>query len=137
MSKILRVIEPFIGADVDDTFVLSDDSKYYVAERNEEFRTAKDSGEIASIFNSTFKISPEWAKQLVEDGFLVEVEDSKQKASFVNVFDEIENLLKKYTYELHNLQKDMADAPECLKVERTTVLINIVNVLNHLKALRK
>ena len=93
MAKVLRVIEPFFDVDVDDTFVLSDDAKFYVFEKNEEFHTnSSETEDLTSSLKSTFKISIKWAKQLVEDGYLEEVNE-KANAKFVNVFDEIEKLL--------------------------------------------
>lgn len=137
MSKILKVVEPFFLVNVGDTFVLSEDGKFYVAEHNEEFHTAKDDGDMSSSYTSEFKISIKWAQQLIEDGYLEEVTISDGKPAFVNVFDEIDNLLSKYTTELKNLPNDMVDAPECLKVEKTTVISNIIKILEHLKSLRK
>lgn len=137
MSKILKVVEPFFLVNVGDTFVLSEDGKFYVAEHNEEFHTAKDDGDMSSSYTSEFKISIKWAQQLIEDGYLEEVTISDSKPTFVNVFDEIDNLLSKYTTELKNLPNDMVDAPECLKVEKTTVISNIIKILEHLKSLRK
>lgn len=139
MSKILRVIEPFFTVEVGDTFVLSEDGKSYIAERNEEFHTAKDdSSDLISSFKSSFSISTKWAKQLIEDGYLeeaTELENTKQ--AFVNVFDEIDTLLNKYQAELNELPKTMASKPECLRVERVTVLSNMIKLLTHLKSLRK
>ena len=137
MSRILKVIEPFFTVDLGDTFVLTEDGKSYVSERNEEFHTAKDNGDMSSSYNSTFTISLKWAKQLIEDGYLQEELEPVKDKSFVNVFDEIDALINKYTAEMKDLPKTMANAPECLRVERATVLTNILTVLNHLKSLRK
>ena len=138
MSKILRVIDPFFTMDVDDTFTLSNDGKSYVAERNEEFHTAKDDGDLSSTFSSTFTLSPKWAQHLIDEGYLEEVTPTeKPSKDFVNVFDEIDKLIEKYNAELVQLPKTMADTPECLRVEKTTVLTNLLKVLNYLKSLRK
>lgn len=138
MSKILKVIEPFFMLDLDDTLELTEDGKFYVANRNEEFRSNNEDSDVMSSYKSEFCISVKWAKQLIEDGFLEEVEIEKpKKQNFVNVFDEIDNLLVKYENDLKNIDSDMKDEPECLKVEKTTVLKNIIKVLNHLKTLRK
>jgi hypothetical protein len=137
MAKVLRVIEPFFDVDVDDTFVLSDDAKFYVFEKNEEFHTNSSETEgLTSSLKSTFKISIKWAKQLVEDGYLEEVNE-KANAKFVNVFDEIEKLLNAYQEELKLIPETMKESPECLRVERTTVLMNMIKVLSYLKTLRK
>lgn len=137
MAKVLRVIEPFFDVDIDDTFVLSDDAKFYVFEKNEEFHTnSSETEDLTSSLKSTFKISIKWAKQLVEDGYLEEVNE-KASAKFVNVFDEIEKLLNAYQEELKLIPETMKESPECLRVERTTVLMNMIKVLSYLKTLRK
>lgn len=137
MAKVLRVIEPFFDVDIDDTFVLSDDAKFYVFEKNEEFHTnSSETEDLTSSLKSTFKISIKWAKQLVEDGYLEEVNE-KASTKFVNVFDEIEKLLNAYQEELKLIPETMKESPECLKVERTTVLMNMIKVLSYLKTLRK
>lgn len=137
MAKVLRVIEPFFDMDVDDTFVLSDDAKFYVFEKNEEFHTnSSEIEDLTSSLKSTFKISTKWAKQLVEDGYLEEVNE-KTNSKFVNVFDEIEKLLNAYQEELKLIPETMKESPECLRVERTTVLMNMIKVLSYLKTLRK
>ena len=137
MAKVLRVIEPFFDVDVDDTFILSDDAKFYVFEKNEEFHTnSSETEDLTSSLKSTFKISIKWAKQLVEDGYLEEVNE-KANAKFVNVFDEIEKLLNAYQEELKLIPETMKESPECLRVERTTVLMNMIKVLSYLKTLRK
>lgn len=135
MSKTLRVIDSFFTVEVGDIFTLSEDGKTYVFQRNEEFRKAGDNGEVNSSYASTFSISTAYAKQLIEDGYLEEADE--QKAGFVNVFDEINNLIARYTNELKNIDINTADQPQCVKVEKTTVLTNILSVLNHLKTLRK
>lgn len=136
MSKTLRVINSWFIMEVGDTFTLSEDGKFYVAERNEEFHKAGDKNELNSTFNSTFTISVDYAKDLIEEGYLEEVEPTN-KTTFVNVFDEIDNLIKKYQTELDNIDANMAGEPQCVKVEKITVLTNIIAVLNHLKTLRK
>lgn len=138
MTKTLRVIDPFFMLELGDTLTYSDDEKMYVAERNEEFHKAGESNDLSSSYSSTFKASPEYAKELITGGYVEEVpEEKKQKQSFVNVFDEIDSLIGKYNDELENIDEDMATMPQCLKVEKTTVLSNILGVLGHLKKLRK
>ena len=138
MSKVLRVIDPFFVMEIGDTFELSEDGKEYVSHHSEEFHTAKDDGEVNSTYDSVFKISLKWAQQLVEDGYLEEVEETqKPTPAFVNVFDEIDRLIDKYQKEAKDLNNSDEIIPECLKVEKTTVLTNLLNVLNYLKSLRK
>ena len=137
MSKILRVIDPFFVLEIGDTLTLSNDGKFYVFERSEEFHKAGDSNELNSTYNSNFTISLDYAKELIKEGYLEEVDVKMTKSPFVNVFDEIDNLINKYQGELLKIDVDMANQPQCLKVEKTTVLTNILSVLNHLKTLRK
>lgn len=137
MSKTLRVIDPFFEMEIGDTFTLTEDGKLYSSEHNEEFRKAGDNDEVNAIYNSVFNISVEYAKELIKEGYLEEVVENKKQNTFVNVFDEIDNLIKKYQLELDNIDTTMKDAPQCMKVEKTTVLTNILSVLNHLKTLRK
>lgn len=137
MSKTLRVIDPFFEMEIGDTFTLTEDGKLYSSEHNEEFRKAGDNDEVNAIYNSVFNISVEYAKELIKEGYLEEVTENKKQNTFVNVFDEIDNLIKKYQLELNSIDTTMKDAPQCMKVEKTTVLTNILSVLNHLKTLRK
>ena len=137
MAKTLRVIESFFVMEVGDTFEWDADENMYIANHSEEFhKTDDENSEISSSYNSNFSISADYAKGLIADGYLEEVTSDGKKV-FTNVFDEITRLYKKYDDELKNLQEDMADMPECLKVERTTVLNNILSVLDHLAALKK
>lgn len=136
MSNILRVIDPFFITEVGDTFTLSEDGDTYEFQKNEEFHKAGDSSDINSSYSATFKISTDYAKQLITDGYLEEV-SPKENKNFVNVFDEIEKLIVRYEEQLKNIDLDMANEPQCVKVEKTTVLTNILSVLNHLKTLRK
>lgn len=136
MSNILRVIDPFFITEVGDTFTLSEDGDTYEFQKNEEFHKAGESSDINSSYSATFKISIDYAKQLVSDGYLEEVSQKENKV-FVNVFDEIDILIRRYEEQLKNIDLDMAEQPQCVKVEKTTVLTNILSVLNHLKDLRK
>lgn len=139
MSKILRVVEPFFVMEVGDTFELSADGKQYISEYNEEYNKYDDDRVSDSSYHSSFSISVDYAKELIEDGVLEEVVDKadKKDSNFVNVFDEIDNLLTKYNAQLETLDKDMVNSPQCLKVERKTVLSNMVKLLSHLKNLKK
>lgn len=136
MAKILRVIDPFFVMEIGDSFVWDEERNMYIAERSEEFHKTDDSNsELRSTYNSNFCISADYAKELIADGYLEE--DGGNKKVFMNVFDEIDRLISKFTEEKNNLQKDMANMPECLKVERATVLNNILSILEHLKDLKK
>ena len=135
MTKTLRVISDFLDMNPGDTFEYDNDSKMYVAERNEEFHRTDDSdSELRSMYTARFAISEGYARELIQDGVL---EDADEKKNFVNIFDEIDNLTSRYENELKNVNKDMAQFPECMKVERVTVLNNLLSVLDHLKGLKK
>lgn len=140
MGKTLNVIEDFAYLTAGDVLTLLEDGSEYVIESHEVFdRNNDDNTEFKSSFTSRFSISPAYAQELIENGVL---EDPNQmhdlhNETFVNVFDEIDDLLETYGIELDNLPNTMKDQPECLKVEKATVLSNLVNVLNHLKSLKK
>ena len=139
MAKILEVITPFFTLEVGDRFELSKDGKDYVAENDEQYDRAGENGEsFVSTYQSKFTISTNYAESLVKEGYLKEVKETKEQDSpFVNVFDEIDNLLTQYTKELAEVEKDKDPIPACLKVEKTTVLHNLIKVLTHLKGLKK
>lgn len=138
MAKTLRVTDSFLFMEIGDTFEYNNDTQMYVFEHNEEFHKTDDAdSEVRSIYNSNFSISEDYAKELIKEGYLEEVVENPKSKNFVNVFDEIDKLYNKYTDELNNIDEDMSTAPECLKVERVTVLNNLVKVLNHLKSLKK
>jgi hypothetical protein len=137
MAKTLTVIDPFFVMEAGDTFEWNEDDNMYVANHAEEFHKSDDSdSEIRSTYQSNFAISVDYAKELITDGYLEETSNEPKKA-FTNVFDEINRLIDKYEDEKNNLQEDMANMPECLKVERATVLNNVLSVLDHLKELKK
>ena len=73
-------------------------------------------------------------KEMAEEGI---VDMDEPKKPFVNVFDEIDKMLNTYTSDLKSIDSDMDNAPECLKVEKATVLKNLIKTLNYLKNLRK
>lgn len=136
MAKTLRVISDFFDMTPGDTFEYDESRGMYVAERSEEFHRSDDSdSELRSIYSSSFAISEGYANELIQDGVLEDASDDSKR--FVNVFDEIDNLTARYENELKNLNKDMKEFPECMKVERTTVLNNLLSVLDYLKGLKK
>ena len=137
MAKILRVVEPFLVVNLGDVFEYSNEEKMYISKHNEEFYKADDTAnDVKSSYTSEFKISVEYAKALVEEGYLEEATEVSDK-SFVNIFDEINSLLTKYKKGLETIEQDMADLPVCVKVERQTVLTNMITLLEHLKSLKK
>ena len=138
MAKTLRVIEPFLIMNTGDIFEYSNEEKMYVSRHNEEFykNDSESVNDIKSSYTSEFKISAEYAKTLVDEGYLEEATEVTDK-SFVNIFDEIDALLLRYKTGLNNIETDMAELPACVKVERQTVLTNMITLLKHLKSLKK
>lgn len=133
MTKTLNVIRPFMHLVPGDTFELNEDGSY-TAKQHDEFTRTDDSGDFKSSLTSEFTVSADYMKEMAEEGI---VDMNEPKKPFVNVFDEIDKMLNTYTKDLKNIDSDMDNAPECLKVEKTTVLKNLIKTLNHLKNLRK
>ena len=109
MAKTLRVIEPFLIMEIGDTFEYDSDDKMYVSQHKDEYYQNDDStiGEIKSVYNSDFRISVEYANELVKEGYLEEAIEKTTANSFVNIFDEIDALLTKYTSQLNTIENDM------------------------------
>jgi hypothetical protein len=96
MAKTLRVIDPFLYMEVGDTFEYDAESNMYTAQHSEEFHKSDESdSELRSIYQSNFAISADYAKELIMDGYLEEVGETKKM--FTNVFDEINRLIEKYS----------------------------------------
>lgn len=141
MAKVLQVIAPFFIAEEGDKFNFNEDTKTYTLKKDEEFfKVAGDvQGEVKSSFSSAFSISIDYAKELIEEGYLEEYVEKKavKKTEFVNVFNEISALIEKYETELSTINEDLKDEPECVRVEKVTVLNNLIKVLTYLKNLKK
>ena len=136
MTKILKVIKPFFVMENGDTFEYNADTDQYESVYNEEHNSSnEDNSTVVSSYNSVYRISKEYAKMLLDNGYVEEVDDKKK---FVNIFDEINNKLSEYNNELCNL-KSKADenTPQCLLVEKETVLRNMIKLLEYLKGLKK
>lgn len=136
MTKILKVIKPFFVMEDGDTFEYNADTDQYESVYNEEHNSSnEDNSTVVSSYNSVYRISKEYAKMLLDNGYVEEVDDKKR---FVNIFDEISNKLYEYNNELCNL-KSKADenTPQCLLVEKETVLRNMIKLLEYLKGLKK
>lgn len=136
MSKTLKVITPFFTLGIGDVLELSSDGNFYEFKQEERFgqNSADGTSDYESLFTTSLNISVEHAKELIAEGYLSE-ETTQDK--FVNVFDEIDNLLQEYKKDLDEVNKDADEVPACLKVEKTTVLSNLIKVLTHLKNLKK
>lgn len=136
MTKILKVIKPFFVMENGDTFEYNADTDQYESVYNEEHNSSnEDNSTVVSSYNSVYRISKEYAKMLLDNGYVEEVDDKKR---FVNIFDEINNKLSEYNEELYNLNNgNNDDTPQCLLVEKETVLRNMIKLLEYLKRLKK
>ena len=134
--KELKVIEPFFNLEIGDKLTLTEDGKSYVFTDSDSSVDKTESGDSKFSFSATFKIDSVYAQELIKNGYLEEV-DYKKNDTFRNVFDEIDIMLNRYNEELDNLDRDFDDKPACLKVEKGTVLKNLIKALNHLRELKK
>ena len=136
MTKILKVIKPFFVMENGDTFEYNADTDQYESVYNEEHNSSnEDNSTVVSSYNSVYRISKEYAKMLLDNGYVEEVDDKKR---FVNIFDEIDNKLSEYNKELYVLKsKSDESTPQCLLVEKETVLRNMIKLLEYLKGLKK
>ena len=143
MINTLKVVKPFyidnnLEVKANEIFEWSEDEGLYVNENTSVYNPDNNDEDTAK-FSSTTKtyISIGYADRLLKYGFLKDAEDVKAKDDFVNIFNEIENLKKEYTKQLDWLNEEYKDSPACLKVEKQTVLTNLINLLNHLGSLKK
>lgn len=136
MTKILKVIKPFFVMENGDTFEYNTDTDQYESVYNEEHNSSnEDNSTVVSSYNSVYRISKEYAKMLLDNGYVEEVDEKKR---FVNIFDEIDNKLSEYNNELYTLKtKAGENTPQCLLVEKETVLRNMIKLLEYLKGLKK
>ena len=136
MTKILKVIKPFFVMENGDTFEYNADTDQYESVYNEEHNSSnEDNSTVVSSYNSVYRISKEYAKMLLDNGYVEEVNEKKR---FVNIFDEIDNKLNEYNNELYTLKtKADENTPQCLLVEKETVLRNMIKLLEYLKGLKK
>lgn len=136
MTRILKVIKPFFVMENGDTFEYNADTDQYESVYNEEHNSSnEDNSTVVSSYNSVYRISKEYAKMLLDNGYVEEVDEKKR---FVNIFDEIDNKLSEYNEELYTLSNgDNDDTPQCLLVEKETVLRNMIKLLEYLKGLKK
>lgn len=136
MTKKIKVISPFYGLAVGDTLTLSDDGKTYVFEEHKGINS--DTG-LQSKFDLIFKISANKVKELVELGTFAYVEEEKEKksSSFVNVFDEIDNLLEEFQEETKKFVNTNENKPSWLQKEHSNVIESNIDLLMYLKSLKK
>ena len=136
MTKILKVVKPFFVMEEGDTFEYNEKTVQYESVYNEEHNSSnEDNSTVVSSYNSVYRISKEYAKMLLDNGYVEEVDEKKR---FVNIFDEIDNKLSEYNNELYTLKtKADENTPQCLLVEKETVLRNMIKLLEYLKGLKK
>ena len=136
MTKILKVVKPFFVMEEGDTFEYNEETNQYESVYNEEHNSSnEDNSTVVSSYNSVYRISKEYAKMLLDNGYVEEVDKKKR---FVNIFDEIDNKLSEYNNELYTLKtKADENTPQCLLVEKETVLRNMIKLLEYLKGLKK
>lgn len=136
MTKILKVVKPFFVMEEGDTFEYNEETSQYESVYNEEHNSSnEDNSTVVSSYNSVYRISKEYAKMLLDNGYVEEVDEKKR---FVNIFDEIDNKLSEYNNELYTLKtKADENTPQCLLVEKETVLRNMIKLLEYLKGLKK
>ena len=136
MIKILKVVKPFFVMEEGDTFEYNEETAQYESVYNEEHNSSnEDNSTVVSSYNSVYRISKEYAKMLLDNGYVEEVDEKKR---FVNIFDEIDNKLSEYNNELYTLKtKADENTPQCLLVEKETVLRNMIKLLEYLKGLKK
>lgn len=136
MTKILKVIKPFFVMESGDTFEYNADTEQYESVYNEEHNSSnEDNSTVVSSYNSVYRISKEYAKMLLDNGYVEEVDEKKR---FINIFDEIDNKLSEYNNELRAIKAKADDnTPQCLLVEKETVLRNMIKLLEYLKGLKK
>jgi hypothetical protein len=138
MIKTLKVVEPVFNLSTGDVLELSEDGSKYVYEVNENSSNSFDDGSTHDVsFSSTVSISPEYAMELINDGILENGLQQKTNEDFKNVFSEIDAMIEGYNDQLDRLDDDFKDKPACMKVEKQTVLSNLVKVLIHLRNLKK
>ena len=139
MTKILKVVKPFFVMEIGDTFEYDNDTNQYKSVYNVENNSSNDNNStVMSSYSSVYTISTEYAKVLIGQGYLEQVdENSAESKKFVNVFDEISNLISVYNKDLTDVLRSDDNTPQCLKIERETVLRNMIKLLEHLNSLKK
>lgn len=134
MANKLTVIKPFHVMEQGDTFELTDKGTY-VSNYEENYNEYTCGDDMISSYKSSMELSENFANYLVKEGYLKSVSETESK--FVNVFDEIDKLIDTYSRELSDLNENCNELPACMKVEKETVLANMMKVLSHLNSLKK
>ena len=134
MNK-LKLVKPLYYMEAGSIFEFKDGK--YVCEIKNVDDTITDDGTDTSVeFSQRMSISEESAKNLIKSGFLKELGPGED-SDFMNVFEQIDKMLTMYETELNNLDDDYEGSPVCMKVEKETVLKNLVKALTYLKNLKR
>ena len=141
MAKILKVTKPFFVMEIGDTFEYDVNTKQYKSVYNIEHNGSDEKNTtVVSTYNSVYTISEEYAKMLIDNGYLEESyidTESEKPTQFINIFNEIDKLISEYSKDLDGIDNEYKDMPECLKVEKVTVIKNLLKLLTYLKSLKK
>ena len=141
MAKILKVTKPFFVMEIGDTFEYDANTKQYKSVYNIEHNGSDEKNTtVVSTYNSVYTISEEYAKMLIDNGYLEESyidTESEKPTQFINIFNEIDKLISEYSKDLNDVDNEYKDMPECLKVEKVTVIKNLLKLLTYLKSLKK
>ena len=73
----------------------------------------------------------------VENSQIGNVAYSDKQQEFLSLLDEIDKLISEYSKDLNDVDNEYKDMPECLKVEKVTVIKNLLKLLTYLKSLKK
>lgn len=141
MAKILKVTKPFFVMEIGDTFEYDANTKQYKSVYNIEHNGSDEKNTtVVSTYNSVYTISEDYAKMLIDNGYLEESyinTESEKPTQFVNIFNEIDKLISEYSKDLNDVDNEYKDMPECIKVEKVTVIKNLLKLLTYLKSLKK
>lgn len=135
MNKTLIVAKPYAWMEPGEKFTLSDNGTMYTNTRVDEYSNTDKDSDISSRVETSYSISTDAASKLIKAGILTD--NDTQKSTFVNVFDTMDDMIHTYQDDLDNIDEDMKDAPACLKIEKETVLRNLIKTVSYLRSLKK
>ena len=134
MKNSLKVIEPFFNLNVGDVLELNKAGDSYVISCEESYDGHDENTSNTAKFASCLTLSKSYAAELIREGYLEEVVGDN--VNFRNVFDEIDQLIEKYTAKLNEIETKNDEHPLVVHESRT-VYNNLLTVLTHLKSLKK
>lgn len=135
MNKTLIVAKPYAWMEPGEKFTLSDNGTMYTNTRVDEYSNTDKDSDISSRVETSYSISTDAASKLMKAGILTD--NDTQKSAFVNVFDTMDDMIHTYQDDLDNIDEDMKNAPACLKIEKETVLRNLIKTVSYLRSLKK